>query len=106
MQTEPVSSRALEAVERAHDAFDRSIADHVLTGPEIVEVQWALDLAVWSASIANIAREIGVNVQRGGPQGDRFGRLMAAWREYEERGVPMPPQPVMTPIVLDQVQAA
>lgn len=84
MQTVPATEIAADHVEEVHDLFDACAADGVIDLQEQRLLRRGLDAAVHSADRANLARAIGICVQRGGVGGQRHLRLMRQWEELDQ----------------------
>ncbi|MGB3331150.1 MAG: hypothetical protein WBA46_19470 [Thermomicrobiales bacterium] len=80
-QIEPLSRRARTAAEEAHDAFDRAVADGVVTPEEILEIAYRLDVSVFASSASDTAQAAALFIQRGGFGRERVGKFEDEWSD-------------------------
>lgn len=83
MQTVPATEIAADHVEEVQSVFDGAYRDGVVDLDEARRIRHAIRLAIHSADRANLARAIGICVQRGGVGGQRHLRLMRQWAELD-----------------------
>lgn len=83
-QIEPLSRRVVTAAEDAQSVFNLAIIDGCVSQEEIMELQYALDRALFEAHQADLAQSYGVYVMRGGPDGNRADRLQKQWEELQD----------------------
>lgn len=84
MQTLRDSTRAVIRIEHAQDVFVQAIEDGNVSQKEVKHIARAIKQALVAANVADAATALGVNVIRGGVDGDRFIETLADYRRLKK----------------------